>query len=156
MPLAYLRDRPEFFPLVANWIWDEWKHLVAQRSAQEFEAWMRAGRRGRGLPTTLVWIEDEQPVATVSLECDDMEIRPDLTPWLASLFVLPAHRGRGLGRALVRAAEAEAHALGVGELFLYTPEHEDFYTALGWERCEQCAYRTVPVTIMRRRLKPGA
>lgn len=156
MPFVYLRDRPELFSLVATWIWDEWHHLLAQKSSVEFETWLRAGGRGCGLPTTLVRIESGDPVATVSLECDDMEIRPGLTPWLASLYVVPAKRGRGLGRMLVRAAEEEARSLGITELFLYTPEHEDFYAALGWERIEQCEYRAIPVTIMRRRIKPGA
>jgi GNAT superfamily N-acetyltransferase len=155
MPLVYLRDRPEFFPVVAGWIWDEWRHLLGQRSRAEFEAWLRAGGRGPGLPTTLVEIGDGAPVATVSLESDDMDIRPDLTPWLASLYVVPAQRGRGLGRMLVRAAEEEARTRGVAELYLYTPAQEDFYAALGWERLERCAYRATAVTIMRRSLKPA-
>jgi GNAT superfamily N-acetyltransferase len=155
MPLAYLRDRPDLFPVVAGWIWGEWSHLLAQRSLPEFEAWLRRGGRGPGLPTTLVQIDNAGPIATVSLECDDMDLRPDLTPWLASLYVLPASRGRGLGRALVRAAEEQARALGVTELFLYTPAQEKFYAALGWERLEQCVYRAAPVTIMRRQLKPA-
>ncbi len=153
MPLVYLRDCPEFFPLVARWIWDEWHHLLAQQSPAEFEAWLRSGGRGCGLPTTLVRVDEGVPVGTVSLESDDMDIRPDLTPWLASLYVVPAHRGRGLGRTLVRAAEEEARSLGITTLYLYTPEHESFYAALGWERFEQCEYRAVPVTVMRRRLK---
>jgi predicted N-acetyltransferase YhbS len=153
MPLIYLRDRPDLFPLVAGWIWDEWQELLPQRSAAQFEAWLRSDGRGCGLPTTLVRIEDGEPVATVSLECDDMEIRPELTPWLASLYVVPAHRSRGLGQALVRAAEEEARSLAIRELFLYTPAHESFYAALGWERLEQCDYRGTPVAIMRRRLK---
>lgn len=154
MQLVRLGDRPEFFPLVAQWIWDEWNSLLTERSPIEFEAWLRAGGRRVGLPATLVWIENDEPVATVSLESDDMEIRPELTPWLASLYVLPSRRGRGLGRALVRAAEAEAQSLGIAELYLFTPGQETFYAPLGWERFEQCEYRAVPVTIMRRRLKP--
>lgn len=156
MPLVYLRDCPEFLPLVARWIWDEWHELLAQKTAADFEAWFRMAERGCGLPTTLVLTEDGEPVATVSLESDDMDIRPDLTPWLASLYVVPAHRGRGLGRSLVRAAEEEARSLGITRLYLYTPEHEGFYAALGWERFAQCDYRGEAVTVMRRRIKPGA
>ncbi|MEA3207180.1 MAG: hypothetical protein QOE70_237 [Chthoniobacter sp.] len=152
MPLAYLRDRPDLFPLLAQWIWDEWGHLLVQRSAQEFEAWLRTAKRGPGVPTTLIWLESGEPVGTVSLESDDMEIRRDLSPWLASLYVVPAHRGRGLGRALVQAAVEEARTAGVPTLYLYTPGQEGFYTALAWERLETSAYCGVPVTIMRRRL----
>jgi GNAT superfamily N-acetyltransferase len=155
MPLVYLRDRPELFSLVARWIWDEWHYLLVQRSAAEFEVWLRTARRGAGLPTTLVLIEDDHPVGTVSLESADMDIRPDLTPWLASLYVVPAARRRGFGRLLVRAAEVEASSLGITQLFLYTPAHEGFYAALGWESFEACEYRATPVVVMRRRITPA-
>ena len=153
MSFVYLRDRPEFFPLVARWIWEEWAPLLTQRSAEEFEHWLRSDGRGCGLPTTLVLTADDEAVGTVSLECDDMEVRPEFTPWLASLYVLPARRGHGLGRALVRAAEEEARSLGITRLFLYTPAHEDFYTTLGWEAFERCEYRATAVTLMRRRIR---
>jgi GNAT superfamily N-acetyltransferase len=156
MPIVYLHDYPHFFPLAARWIWEEWRHLLAQSSCEEFECWLRTGVRVHGLPTTLLWLEDGEPVATVSLESDDMEIRPELSPWLASLYVLPSHRGRGLGRAMVRAAEEEASALGVAELYLYTPAHERFYLALGWETFDRCNYRETSVTIMRRGLRPAS
>ena len=156
MSLVYLRDCPEFFPLVARWIWDEWSELLAQKTPEDFEAWFRAGGRGCGLPTTLVLIEDGEPVGTVSLESDDMDLRPDLTPWLASLYVVPSHRGHGFGRKLVRAAEEEARSLGITRLYLYTPEHEEFYAALGWERFVQCDYRATAVTVMRRQIKTEA
>lgn len=152
LPPVHLHERPEFFPLVAQWIWSEWRHLLTQQTLGEFEHWLRQGRDGRGLPATLLWMEDGSPLATVSLECDDMEIRPESSPWLASLYVLPAHRRRGIGRALVRAAEAEARMQGVRELYLFTPDHEPFYAALGWERMEQCEYRSTAVTIMKRAL----
>lgn len=154
MPLYHLGDRPEFFPIVAQWIWDEWRELLVQQSAAEFAAWFRSAPRGAGLPTTLIELERGVPVGTVSLECDDMEIRPDLTPWLASLYVVPAFRGRGLGRRLVRAAEDAARLRGCTQLFLYTPGQEKFYAALGWSLLETCRYRTFEVTIMRRELTP--
>lgn len=153
MPIVLLRDCPDFLPQVARWIWDEWRHLLTQESLAEFESWFRLGGRGDGLPTTLVWIEAGTPVATVSLENDDMELRPDLSPWLASLYVTPAWRGRGLGRALVAAAENAAREREVRELFLYTPAQESFYGALGWEVLERCDFRAQPVTVMRRQLQ---
>ncbi len=153
MRYVYLRDRADLIPLVARWIWDEWRHLLAQQTLEEFAAWFRGSERGCGLPTTIVLLINDAPVGTVSLECDDMDIRPDLTPWLASLFVAPAHRRRGLGRALVHAAEEEARSLAIEKLFLYTPGQEEFYAALGWQRVEACRYRGAPVTIMARLLR---
>ena len=156
MHFIYLRDRPDLAPLVAQWIWDEWHHLLVQKTLPQFAAWFRGGERGSGLPTTLVLLVDEEPAGTVSLECDDMDIRSDLTPWLASLYVTPARRGLGYGQALVRRAEAEARTLGIEELFLYTPGQAEFYAALGWQLVETCSYRDAPVTIMARALSLAA
>lgn len=150
MDIAYLGNRPEFFPLVAGWIWEEWRDVIEQPTVSEFEQWMRRGGRRRGLPTTLLWMEQGMPIGTVSLELDELGISPELSPWMASLYVLPAHRGRGLGRALVRLALEEARAFGVEMLHLYTPHHQDYYRALGWEYVEECRLRGQIVTLMRR------
>ena len=112
MQLAYLADHPEFYPLVAQWNWDEWHTLLVERSAAEFEAWLRANVRRDAIPTTLLAFEDAAVVGTVSVMDYDLELSNDLSPWLASLYVPPSHRGKGLGRALVQAAIDEAARLG--------------------------------------------
>jgi predicted N-acetyltransferase YhbS len=152
MPLLNLCQRPDLFPLVAAWLWKEWSHLLVEKSQDEFEVWFTKSRREDAVPATFVWLEAGQPVATVSLEIDDMDIRPELTPWLASLYVVPEWRGRGIGKTLVRAAEDEARDFFLSELYLFTPEHADYYAALGWEPVETCVYRGVPVAILRREL----
>jgi GNAT superfamily N-acetyltransferase len=55
---------------------------------------------------------------------------------LAQVWVDPAHRGRGLGRALVEAAIAEARARGCRSVFLMTYDFQapGLYAALGFER----------------------
>jgi GNAT superfamily N-acetyltransferase len=57
---------------------------------------------------------------------------------LGSLVVHEAHRGSGIGRALVEALEAEARARGCGAFFLTTAERRAeahaFYEHLGLER----------------------
>lgn len=55
---------------------------------------------------------------------------------LRSLAVAPDERGRGIGRELVRRAEALARGLGVEALYLLTTSAERFFAASG--------YRTVP------------
>lgn len=56
---------------------------------------------------------------------------------LANVAVHPDARGTGLGRTLIRLAEAEAQALGFREMRLNTheamPENIRLYTRLGWE-----------------------
>lgn len=150
MQLISLVDCPEHFPLVAQWNWDEWSHLLNQRSAAEFEQWLRENLQPNRVPMTLLAIEEGRPVGTVSLIDHDLEPRPELSPWLASLYVIPSERGRGLGKWLVGQAEDKARELGLKQLHLYTPGQEPFYAALGWERVELYPYRGEMVAIMRR------
>ena len=77
-----------------------------------------------------------------------MDTRPDLYPWLASVFVPAAHRQRGIGSALVRRAMEEAHSIGVPSLYLFTPDRERLYARIGWSVIERTVYRDLSVVVM--------
>ena len=51
---------------------------------------------------------------------------------LRSLAVSPGERGLGIGKELVRRAEAHARELGVDELYLLTTSAERFFAARGY------------------------
>jgi GNAT superfamily N-acetyltransferase len=82
----------------------------------------------------------------------DLVSRPDLTPWLASVFVDPPYRGRGYAARLVRRVEEAARAANTGILWLYTEDAEGLYAKLGWKTVGAELDQTVPVTLMQRRL----
>ncbi len=52
--------------------------------------------------------------------------------WLCDVYVDPAHRGRGLGRLLVRTVLDELHARGVQRILLATKDAHEVYAALGF------------------------
>lgn len=53
--------------------------------------------------------------------------------WLADVFVVPAHRGRGVGRMLVEAALAHPDLQSLRRWVLATADAQDVYRALGFE-----------------------
>ena len=61
----------------------------------------------------------------------------DVSPWLASLYVAPEYRKRGVARKLVAAIEDQARKHGVARLHLYTGDAEEFYLKCGWSLAEQ-------------------
>ena len=78
---------------------------------------------------------DGIPAGSVFLIDNDLESRPELTPWLAGLFVLPEARRQGIGEALVSAVLAHATSIGYETVFLHSAIG-DFYRRLGWESRE--------------------
>ncbi len=92
--------------------------------------------------TVLVALLDEAIVGSLTLELD-RRIDPDDPPLehhrasIRMLGVTPAARGRGVGRALMRAAETRARAAGKTELTLHTTHlmtaARSMYESLGYE-----------------------
>ena len=82
------------------------------------------------------------------IKCD-MDTRKDLSPWLASVFVVRQFRNNGVGRALCASLILEANKLDFSSLYLFTPNMESFYKKQGWEIIEQTIYRNENVLIMR-------
>lgn len=82
------------------------------------------------------------------LVANDMETRPQWSPWLAGVVVAPEHRRRGIGAALAEHAVKEARALEFSTLYLYTFSTEKYYARLGWRLVERATYLGKPVPIM--------
>jgi len=74
--------------------------------------------------------------------------RPDLSPWVAGVYVTPARRHQGIGSALVRYAVHQAAQMGVKRLYLYTHPAREFYAKLGWRLLAEDEYEGRPVAIM--------
>ena len=126
----------------------EWKHLYAnwetEAACEEFLNHKADG----SLPATLVLHEGEELVGSVSLVFDDCPARPDLNPWLASLYVVPQSRGRGHGLGLVQAAIELAYAAGVKRLHVFTESAEKLFQRCGFELLERSTLRNSPIGIL--------
>jgi GNAT superfamily N-acetyltransferase len=52
--------------------------------------------------------------------------------YLADVFVLPAHRGRGVARAMLAALQAHPELQGLRRWALFTRDMQPLYAGLGW------------------------
>jgi len=129
MSIDHLCHHPEQVPRVAGWIHD----AFWTRSGKDVEfvrnLLLQADDPER-IPLSFLAQFDGAPAGTVQLIACDSRARPDLTPWLAALFVVPEYRGKGIGAALVSRLITEAIRLGCGEMFLET-DIPEFYGRLG-------------------------
>lgn len=142
-------------PMLARWHHAQWATLYTgwtERIALE-ELQSHAASAG-SVPTTIVAEADGHPLGSVSLvDCDSPDLSAFEGPWLASLYVVPAARGQGLGEALVRAVVAHAAAAGLPRLRLFTPAHRAFYERLGWAFEASATSAGTSVDVMR--IVPG-
>ena len=93
---------------------------------------------------------------TASLVAHDLDERPNLTPWLAGVLVIPEERGRGHVIHLIQAVEVACRSAGVGTVWLHTTDAERVYTRAVWHTAEVIQRRGRSlVTLMRRDLTSG-
>ncbi len=148
MLIEYLSDRVDLIPELAELHLAEWGHL---RPGQTLESRIAAlnGCLGKAeVPSTVIATDGDQLVGSALLVEHDMSTRKDLSPWLAGVLVKPKFRKAGVATALIQRIEAEASALKVPRLYLYTDKESGFYAKRGWSELEACEYRGILVTIM--------
>jgi GNAT superfamily N-acetyltransferase len=148
--IEFLADRPEFVPTLAAWHFREWAYLRPGDSVANRIRLLRERSGRRELPITFVASSGAELLGSAMLIHHEMDTRPQYTPWLAGVFVAPAHRGRGVGRALTQRVVSEAAVHGFLTLYLFTPSAEAFFSHLGWSIVERTRYRNADVTIMLR------
>ncbi|HMB55698.1 MAG TPA: GNAT family N-acetyltransferase [Arenimonas sp.] len=149
MRIDYLENHRDKIATLAAWHHGEWQHLYSDWTLKIATAELADHATRRSLPTTLVLLDGDTLLGSVSVVHEDAaELRDRGGPWLASLYVDPEARGQGLGQALVEAAAHLAALNDVPRLLLFTPGHEDFYTQLGWQTIEQAQLNGHAVAIM--------
>jgi predicted N-acetyltransferase YhbS len=148
MQIDYLADHLEAVPRLADWHHGEWKESTLEWTAAELRTHTLRGH----IPTTFVAIDEGRIIGSASLLTADLPGWDHLTPWVASVYVPPDCRRRGIGRALIARAVEEARKLGVPEVFLYTASKQDYYARLGWQTVEHAQYKGKRIVIMRQTL----
>jgi GNAT superfamily N-acetyltransferase len=139
--------RPELVRPVAEMLWHEFGQPRG-RTLADAAAYVQA--RIAAAEPCFALLADGVPVGTASLVAHDLDERPDLTPWLASVCVTPEARGRGYAPLLVKTVEIAARGNGVRTLWLYTWGAADLYAGLGWLRVDTAKDGPYDVVIMRK------
>jgi GNAT superfamily N-acetyltransferase len=146
--ISPLKNHRHCIPELARWHNAEWGALNPGETLESRRARLETHAGNRSLPLTWVALEQGRLLGSASLVPNDMETRPQLRPWLASVFVLPPARGRGIGSLLVQHIESQARAAGFPRIFLFTPDRESFYQRLGWRLREIVEYQKTTVRLM--------
>lgn len=149
--IVYLADRQDMISTCASWAYGQWG-CQSDGSLERSVARFTAGANREKPPVTVVAIDHHRPAGMASLWLTDYDGRPELSPWLASLFVHPFHRHQHIAEALIKRVELEACRFGYADLFLVTEEAKDLYAKYGWEELESVRTHYGDASLMRKHL----
>jgi GNAT superfamily N-acetyltransferase len=151
-------DRPDLIDIAAEWIWNAfWKK--DGYTLEQLRAMVISSDAVIGPNQCMLLLVDGVPVGTAGLIKSDLvgdlaqgigDSRPELTPWLAAMYVRPDSRGRGYALELIRAVESAAVLAGYNHLWLYTLVAEGLYLKAGWRSVERFEVNGVQAVLMRR------
>lgn len=156
MQIESLEGHHHLVPLLSAWHYSEWGHLYphdvwnAELAAAEFETMASSTSADR------TWIAFEGATRTTQdvlgsvslMASDDLAGYEHLTPWLASMFVAPTARGRGVASALVDHLLAAAGEAGHDVVYLFTAGQAAFWSARGWQIIADVDTAGTPMVVM--------
>lgn len=146
LTIRSLDDRPEAAVELADWYEDEWPGYHRGRSLED------AASRFRLVPDvqqTLIAELDGELVGTVAVR-GPWEAAPEIPPpWIGGLFVVPVHRGRGIGMSLVEAAVNCAADLGHDSAHMAVRVDPTSYLRRGWVEVGRIVAGDESVTVLR-------
>src|SRR6266852_843684 len=130
--ISDLRQRPEFFGTVADRIWQAWWEADGY-PLDDISGRLRENMKATPIPFALIAHDGDSFLGTASVIASDLAERPQLTPWVAAVWVEPQARQRGVGGALVNRATQDCFALGASRAYLCARlQRSGFYERLGW------------------------
>lgn len=134
LEIVPLAERLDVVPACAAWNHGEWGDYTGSSLEETADAFREIAQADDGRAARVaLW--DGKPAGVVLLIHNDLETHPHLGPWVASVFVAPDYRGRGIARTLVGAIEDAAREYGHAEAYLYTNK-PDLYRRIGWSDFE--------------------
>lgn len=156
MQVSHIKYFQHWVPIIAKWIYDEWAYVYPQKSLQDIQKTLISRINEREMPITLVAHDERGILGTASLKAEDLDIAPELTPWISSVYVHPDYRGEGIGTALAAEIERVARELGFTRLHLFNPLAQGIFEKLGWNLLKTSRYRGKELAILVKHLPPSA
>lgn len=137
MEIVDLGERTEFFDVVADRIWNAWWRPSGAK-LNDVEVTLSAVILSAGFPFTLVGVEGDDFVGTVTCIASEIAARPHLGPCVAALWVEPDRRGCNLGNRLLEIALEKLSAAGFADAYLAARKPlRSYYRGHGWQLVEE-------------------
>ncbi len=127
---------PEEFQQIAKWMY-QWWGIAEGYSMEEIHCYLKHGFNTDKFPRTYGLFLGNLLIGCFQFTLNDFELRPDIYPWLANLYIDKNWRGKGYGNILIEGAKSMANkTLPYKHIFLYT-EHTGLYEHFGFQFVEE-------------------
>lgn len=137
MEFYELKDRPEHIATVAERIWRAGWAPDGATLAMVEEALADIGAAD-GFPFTLVALDGDVFLGTISGIQSDIVARPDLGPCIADFWIEESARAKGVGGALLDKARERIRAAGFDCAYLAADRSlRHYYERQGWTLTEE-------------------
>lgn len=128
---------------MVDWMYQWWGKKEGY-SKEEIICYMRHSINQDRLPKTYGLFLDDQLIGMYQFTYNDLDIRPDLYPWLANVYIDERYRGLGYGDVLLSTVQNHAKDSQLVELYLYTT-HTNLYERYGFQKISQIdTYKKIP------------
>jgi GNAT superfamily N-acetyltransferase len=144
---ALLGDVPHLADTLVAWYEREWFEYYGPGGPGDARANVQECMDATDLPVCLVAMaSDGTPMGAVTLRERSFS-HQELTPWVGALLVEPSHRRKGVGAALVGAAEDEARRRRFQTLHMATDSAHSIAKLRGWRAFDTAESGHGPVTV---------
>ena len=134
--ISDLRQQPQFFDTIADRIWQTWWEPNGF-PRDHIATGLTENMADTPIPFALVAHDGERFLGTSSVIASDLAERPQLTPWVAAVWVEEEVRKLGVGGALVNRAVDDCFSLGEKRIYLCARARMTrFYERLDWTLIE--------------------
>ena len=152
MEIVSLADRKEFISELARLHHAEWKHLNPSLTLEGRAKAIADAAGQEGIPSIFIAVSGSQLVGSAALVRNDMDTKPELSPWLAAVYVKERFRHQGVATSLIARCEDEAVRSNASTWYLYTEFASKLYEKLGWHHMERSEYQGVTVNVMYKKI----
>jgi gamma-glutamylcyclotransferase (GGCT)/AIG2-like uncharacterized protein YtfP len=150
--ISDLANNAEWTRIVSEWYQKE-SHLSRAEPPATDNGSIAVGDAVRGgILEDLVMLVNDVPIGSARLTTRGHPELPELTPWMAGIYVIPELRRLGLGTLLVEAVVKKALESGISEIYLHTEDRQSFFARLGWRKLAAARVGHAGVSLMHRRL----
>jgi N-acetylglutamate synthase-like GNAT family acetyltransferase len=152
MNITKLKNRKKYINEIALYHQKEWAHLNNGETLEERKIRMQPYLNDDFIPTMYVAEKNDNLIGTAAIIKCDMDTKPHLSPWMASVFIIPEYRKKGYGSSLVKHIMQEARLNKIDKLYLYTEDADALYEELGWEVITKESFHNQNVIVMETKL----